>query len=284
MTASLANLAIEIYLRQAYDDAVLRKKHALEFDPSLPFEAILSRFDREDATLRRYALRLGSQRYPHMKLVLTEAYYPDEYVFLVDRHDDFSFTRKGPDFDAWLALKSRNYRLKREIEDAWYAMGIPTMRQLRETKFTQSDVLRVFSGHTILLVDNDPDGGAIMQLILTNAGFGCQWAKSMSEAILYITDPTNAKLCGLALVDLLLTDGTGLQIVKAIRAQPETQDIPILLTSALSESELLLQDVDGYLRKPFSADELVARVKDLVRMRFDKRIQWIRNHRAPTSG
>jgi len=280
ITPVLFNQAIEIYLEHAYDDRVLRESHAVHFDESLPIHDVLAALDREETRLASYSLRLGCQHYPHMKLALWEAYYHDEYIFAVDRHDGFDFSHTGPDYEGWLGIKSKNFRIKVVIEDAWYAAGIPTMRRIKEERLSQSDVLREFSGHTVLLVDNDADAGAVLQMILSGSGYGCVWAAGIKEARAILADPDRRSRCGMALVDLMLSDGSGVDVVKAIRACPDTQDIPVLLTSAMNGSDVVLADADGYLRKPYSGEDLLQTIANTLRRRYDGHARFL-DEKAP---
>ncbi len=269
ITASTVNAAIDIYLRLAYGDAVAREEHAKRFDPETPIEDVLSTFDREDGKLKAYALRLGSQEYPHMKLVLREAFFPDEYAFVVDRHDGFAFPRNEPGYEEWLRLKEQNYRLKKEIQKAWFEAELPTMRTIKEQKLSESDLIRAVRGHLVLMVDNDPDAGAILETILRSGGYECHWVQTVAEANEALQDKRSGGRSVLALVDLLLPDGDGFDVVKAIRATPAVQDIPVILTSALQDEDVDLDCADAYLRKPYSGKQLLKAVRLMLRARYE---------------
>jgi len=267
ITASLVNAAIRIYLRHAYDDAGLRDAHAVQFADGLAISDILSQFSREPSTLQSYSLRLGCQWYPHMKLNLSEAYYPGEFVFVVDRHDGFDFSMSGPGYDEWLGTRSRNHHVKLAIEDDWYGAKVPTMRSLRETKLSESDIVRAFSGDRVLIVDNDSDTGAILEMILGEAGIAAVWVSGVADAAQILQDENQH--FGLALVDMLLTDGTGLDVIDLIRNKAATQEVPIILVSAMQQSEVKKNDADGYLHKPYSAQQLLKAVKTMLKRRYD---------------
>lgn len=265
ITAALVNAAIETYLRLAYDEAGLREAHQVRFAPQTPVGELLSQFSRESVTPASYCLRLGCQWYPHMKMCLSESYFPDEYVFVVDRHDGFDFSMSGPGYEQWMGMRSRNHRVKLAIEEAWYAQGVPTLRSLREDRLSRSDIVREFRGDKVLIVDNDTDTAAIVEMILAEAGYASQWVSSVAD-VAQILEAGEGPF-GLALVDVLLADGTGLDVARLLRGRAATQELPILLLSGLPEGEVDQSEVDGYLRKPYSSEQLLRLVESTLRRR-----------------
>jgi signal transduction histidine kinase/ligand-binding sensor domain-containing protein/DNA-binding response OmpR family regulator len=71
--------------------------------------------------------------------------------------------------------------------------------------------------------------------------------------------------------DVMMQNGTGLQLCETIKKDPVTGHIPVILLTAVSNSEIKLQGVEGgaddYITKPFEKDFLVARVKSLLKSR-----------------
>ena len=77
------------------------------------------------------------------------------------------------------------------------------------------------------------------------------------------------KLPNLILLDVMLPDEDGLNIVKKIRSNPESRKIPVILVTAktteLDKVKGLDMGADDYLTKPFGVMELISRVKALLR-------------------
>jgi hypothetical protein len=74
-----------------------------------------------------YALRLGNERYPHMKLQIQP--WPNEagLMLSVNTHDQVAGLDAGAaDAQAFRDLQAENQRLKEEIEQAWDDSGLPT--------------------------------------------------------------------------------------------------------------------------------------------------------------
>jgi hypothetical protein len=84
-----------------------------------------------------YSFRLGSSRYPNLKLRVQCVGHDGaaRCVFSVDTHDAFSDRHfqppaDHPDAPAWLALQAANQELKEKIETAWESAGILTFNKL----------------------------------------------------------------------------------------------------------------------------------------------------------
>ena len=73
----------------------------------------------------------------------------------------------------------------------------------------------------------------------------------------------------LILLDVMLPDESGYDIVRKLRKRPATQDIPIIMDTAKTTEMDMIKGLDGgaddYIKKPFSIMELITRVKALLR-------------------
>jgi two-component system alkaline phosphatase synthesis response regulator PhoP len=117
----------------------------------------------------------------------------------------------------------------------------------------------------VLIVEDDPDIAQLVARYLDKAGFGTERAASGREALQRIA----AKPPDVLVLDLMLPQVDGLEVCRTVRANDLTAAIPIImLTARAEESERIVGlelGADDYLTKPFSPNELVARVRALLR-------------------
>ena len=117
----------------------------------------------------------------------------------------------------------------------------------------------------ILIVEDDPDIAQLVARYLDKAGFTTERVTSGREALQTITE----RPPDLVVLDLMLPHMDGLEVCRLLRAHDATSGIPvIMLTARAEESERIVGlelGADDYLAKPFSPNELVARVRALLR-------------------
>ncbi len=114
------------------------------------------------------------------------------------------------------------------------------------------------SNKTILIVDDDKDTRTIIKTILAAKGYTTQEAASGKEALFYIASFKP----GLILLDIMMPEMSGYDVMARLKMKPDTQDIPVIMLSAKAESEDILtgyQDyaVEYYITKPFTPKELI---------------------------
>jgi CheY-like chemotaxis protein len=109
----------------------------------------------------------------------------------------------------------------------------------------------------ILLVEDDPDQAALAELRLTMAGYqvhGVDRAKALSRYLRQQARPD------LLLLDVMLPDGNGFDILAQLRGRPEFSSLPIVLLTAKAEladiRNGLALGADGYITKPYSKNQL----------------------------
>jgi DNA-binding response OmpR family regulator len=117
----------------------------------------------------------------------------------------------------------------------------------------------------VLVVEDDPDIAQLVVHYLGKAGFSAEIVASGREALAAIA----ARPPDLLVLDLMLPQVDGLEICRVARSNDATAGIPIImLTARAEESDRIVGlelGADDYLAKPFSPNELVARVRALLR-------------------
>lgn len=130
---------------------------------------------------------------------------------------------------------------------------------------------RTQSGARVLIVDDNADLRRFLLDLLT-PHYAVQAVADGREALAAI----EANRPDLVLSDVMMPRLDGLCLVQAIRDKPETRTLPIILLSARAGQEASLEGLsvgaDDYLAKPFTAQELLARVRthlNMARVRED---------------
>lgn len=122
-----------------------------------------------------------------------------------------------------------------------------------------------FSGARILVVDDEPDVVALVAYHLARKAYRVETATNGFEALRVVEHD----IPDLIILDLLLPELPGSDVLKEIHRHPETRHIPvILLSTGEAESDRiagLRLGADDYLSKPFAPEELVLRVGAVLR-------------------
>lgn len=119
----------------------------------------------------------------------------------------------------------------------------------------------------VLIVDDDDSTVEVLKRFLVTKGFDTAEAKDGQSAI----ELARRFRPDLILLDVMMPDLSGDVVCKALKANPETLWIPIIMTTAKREREDLINGLDvgadDYVRKPFDVYELLARIKAHLRIR-----------------
>jgi two-component system phosphate regulon response regulator PhoB len=117
----------------------------------------------------------------------------------------------------------------------------------------------------ILIVDDERDLLSLLDFNLRQAGFETLLASSGQEALQQL----RRRVPDLVLLDLMLPDVSGTELCRAVKSDPRTRHVPVMMLTAKSEEvdkvvgfEL---GADDYVTKPFSVRELVLRVRAVLR-------------------
>jgi DNA-binding response OmpR family regulator len=116
----------------------------------------------------------------------------------------------------------------------------------------------------VLIADDDPDIRALVGFRLEAAGCNVMRAADGEEA-LQMAEQATPDLC---VLDVMMPKLDGLGVTRALRGRAETQRTPILLLTAKAGDEDVARGyeagADDYMKKPFSPQELAARVEQVL--------------------
>ena len=115
----------------------------------------------------------------------------------------------------------------------------------------------------ILIVDDEADIRDILQFNLENAGYNVETAASAEEALEVLSDGHS-----LILLDVMMHGMSGFQMARLLREEKNNQIPIIFLTAKDGQDDLLTgfsSGADDYIPKPFSIQEVIARVGAVLR-------------------
>jgi two-component system, OmpR family, phosphate regulon response regulator PhoB len=119
----------------------------------------------------------------------------------------------------------------------------------------------------ILVVEDEPAIAELISINLRHAGFEVTIAGDAEQAQVAV----DGILPSLVVLDWMLPGQSGHALARAWRAQPRTRDLPIIMLTARAEEADKVAGLDAgaddYLTKPFSANELLARIRSVLRRR-----------------
>ncbi|MFK3731713.1 SpoIIE family protein phosphatase [Streptomyces sp. NPDC088090] len=126
----------------------------------------------------------------------------------------------------------------------------------------------------VLVADDNADMREYLTRLLSGAGYEVRGVRDGQEALAAI----RAQVPDLVVSDVMMPRLDGLALVTALRADPRTATVPVVLLSARAGQEASVEGLragsDDYLVKPFAAVELLARVRATVEL------SRLRNHQA----
>jgi len=257
--AETVRLAVEVYLSHAYPGASRWRAPVIEIAGGDTARDLLGRFDdeSEEGEGRRIG-RLGNSRYPHMKLVLEESILKHEYAFTVDTHDDLKVSSDAPDYDRWNAVRDHNRKLAETIEVAWRAESVPTVRDIKDLLGSVEQLSE--KAQSLLIVDDDPSIRDALRELFERAGLKVFLAPNGRAAL----EQVAAERPTLILMDYQMPEMDGVAACEALKGDPETAEIPVLLATRSQVDLTALTFADGFLVKPYRQDVLFSLVRKLL--------------------
>ena len=116
----------------------------------------------------------------------------------------------------------------------------------------------------ILVVDDEPNIVLSLEFLMKQAGFQVRTASDGEVALTAIA----AEPPDLMLLDVMMPRKNGYEVCQAVRANPDWKDIRIIMLTAkgreVEREKGLALGADDYITKPFSTQEVVERVRELL--------------------
>lgn len=116
----------------------------------------------------------------------------------------------------------------------------------------------------ILVAEQDPHVKRLERYFLENAGFDVEFASDGEEGL----ERARSRRPLIVITEILLAKKDGLSVCRALKSDPSTHDIPVVVFSILAASERARQaGADAFLRKPIDDAQLVDTVHSLIKQR-----------------
>jgi len=119
---------------------------------------------------------------------------------------------------------------------------------------------------TVLVVEDDPDQAALADLRVSMAGYNVRLARSRREMF---TDLISKPAPDAVLLDVMLPDGDGFQILAGMRRHPKFALIPVIMLTAKTDSDDIQQGLalgaEAYITKPYSKEILADTLRQVLR-------------------
>jgi len=121
------------------------------------------------------------------------------------------------------------------------------------------------STHTVLIVDDEFAIRDMLRMALELADFRCIEAQDIQSAYQLIVDERPA----IVLLDWMLPGGSGLELMRRLKREERTRDMPVIMLTAKTAEDNVIQGLDvgadDYITKPFAPRELIARIRAQLR-------------------
>lgn len=116
----------------------------------------------------------------------------------------------------------------------------------------------------ILVVDDEPNIVLSLEFLMRQAGFQVRTASDGEAALAAVA----TELPDLVLLDVMMPRKNGYEVCQAIRANPDWKGVRIIMLTAkgreVEREKGLALGADDYITKPFSTQEVVERVRELL--------------------
>ena len=118
---------------------------------------------------------------------------------------------------------------------------------------------------SVLIVDDDPHLAKLLRQVLELEGFAVRWAKNREEIV---AELRRLPSCDLALLDVMLPDANGFDILQRMKQHPQLKAIPVIMLTAQAKRDSVMRGLaggaDGYMTKPLQMPTLVKGIRAVL--------------------
>ena len=256
----------EIYQRTIAGSSALRG-----VDTAIPsdYRRILAIIDGQThanvikGRLRRYSDELIAdwlhelEELGFIELVAAESDRTLDLVSLVTSGLSFKTLDELADERQYIAGEAQNADVALKHKQAYLA---PDRLQNREP------LRKTAAESVVLIVEDDPDQAALADLRVSMAGYNVRLARNLREML---TELVTRPAPDIVLLDVILPDGNGFDILAGVRRHPTFSLIPVVLLTAMTTIEDIRHGLglgaDGYVTKPYSKTLLAETIRQVLR-------------------
>ena len=139
---------------------------------------------------------------------------------------------------------------------------VPPSVAVSDAETQQSDVGTPATGQLVIIADDQRAGREILERHLARSGFRTHSVTSGAEVLTAVKQERPAAI----LLDVMMPGLDGWHVLRALRDNPKTSDIPVIMQTVLDERHFAYTlGADGYLKKPVRRDDLLSAIADTVR-------------------
>jgi len=118
----------------------------------------------------------------------------------------------------------------------------------------------------ILIIDDEEDIRKMLKIRLEQEGFTIVQASDGDIG----AKTAEQEVPDMIIMDIMMPNVDGYSCLKEVRSLPKTKDIPILMLSGKEEEKVrdlfAFQKISGYIEKPFELDDLVMKIREILKI------------------
>ena len=152
-------------------------------------------------------------------------------------------------------------------EGSTFTLTVPVTYEAPTATFAEVETKKIeaaarATGQLVLIADDQRASREILERHLARSGFRTVSVTTGTEALMAIKQERPSAV----LLDVMMPGLDGWHVLRTLRDNPETRDIPVIMQTVLDERHFAYTlGADGYLKKPIRRDDLLSAIADTVR-------------------